>query len=100
VLEKSKLLTAAQLDHACRMAGPDDMPRTIAKSLAREGLITRWQAGPIAGRPQFLLLGQVPLIELLGHGGTGNVLLGEHVTMSRRAALKVVPVRCARTPPR
>jgi eukaryotic-like serine/threonine-protein kinase len=91
VLEKSKLLIPAQLAQARRIAGPSDDPRAIAKSLAHQGVITRWQAGQLlAGRSSFYL-GKYRLIELLGRDSTGNVLLGEHVTMNRRVALKVVP---------
>ena len=91
VLEKSKLLGASKLEQARRTVRPNDPPRMVAKSLARQGLITRWQAGQLlAGRSSFYL-GKYRLIEVLGHSGTGNVLLGEHVTMSRRVALKVVP---------
>ena len=90
VLENSKLLTGAQVAQARRSAGGGRNPVTVAKRLARQGIITRWQAGQLlAGRSSFYL-GKYRLIELLGHGGMGNVFLGQHVTMNRRVALKII----------
>ncbi|MEN6407260.1 MAG: serine/threonine-protein kinase [Thermoguttaceae bacterium] len=90
VLEKSRLLDPAQWDQARRLVQPGDDPRTAAKTLVHRQLITRWQAGQLlAGRSSFYL-GKYRLIELLGHGGMGSVFLGEHVTMHRRVALKVI----------
>ncbi|MEN6452369.1 MAG: protein kinase [Thermoguttaceae bacterium] len=90
VLQKSKLLTPSQLAQARQLAQQSDDPTAIAKMLARRELITRWQAGQLlAGRSSFYL-GKYRLIELLGRGGMGNVFLGEHVTMNRRVALKII----------
>ncbi|MEN6557957.1 MAG: serine/threonine-protein kinase [Thermoguttaceae bacterium] len=90
VLEKSRLLDSAQLAEARQLVQPGDDPRTAAKSLVHRQLITRWQAGQLlAGRSSFYL-GKYRLIELIGHGGMGSVFLGQHVTMHRRVALKVI----------
>lgn len=90
VLEKSKLLTPSQLAEARDVAGDSDDPTTIARNLARQGIISRWQAGQLlAGRSSFFL-GKYRLIELLGRGGMGGVFLAEHVTMNRRVALKTI----------
>ena len=98
VLEKSKLLIPSQLAQARASAGPNDNPTTIARSLARQQLITRWQAGQLlAGRSSFYL-GKYRLIELLGRGGMGSVFLGEHVTMNRRVALKIISRQVSQDP--
>ena len=90
VLDRSRLLTPAELAQAHNAADDDADPKTIAKRLARQDLITRWQAGQLlAGRSSFYL-GKYRLIELLGRGGMGNVFLGQHVTMNRRVALKII----------
>jgi serine/threonine protein kinase len=90
VLEKSRLLTSAQLAQARDATGNVDDPTAIARTLARQELITRWQAGQLlAGRSVFYL-GKYRLIELLGRGGMGNVFLGQHVMMNRRVALKII----------
>ncbi|MCE5268296.1 MAG: serine/threonine protein kinase [Planctomycetaceae bacterium] len=89
VLEKSKLLTPSQLNEARQLAQGDD-PTRIAKTIARRDLITWWQASQLlAGRSSFYL-GKYRLIDLLGRGGMGNVFLAQHVTMSRRVALKII----------
>jgi serine/threonine-protein kinase len=93
VLEKSKLLMPSQLAQARRAAEQKNDPMIVARNLAHLGLITRWQAGQLlAGRSSFYL-GKYRLVELISHGGTGNVFLGRHVTMNRRVALKVVARR-------
>jgi serine/threonine protein kinase len=93
ILQKSKLLTPSQLAQARLSARQGDTPTAIAKSLARRELITRWQAGQLlAGRSSFYL-GKYRLIELLGRGGMGSVFLGQHVTMNRRVALKIISRR-------
>lgn len=98
VLEKSKLLIPSQLAQARASAGPNDDPTAIARSLARQQLITRWQAGQLlAGRSSFYL-GKYRLIELLGRGGMGSVFLGEHVTMNRRVALKIISRQVSQDP--
>ncbi len=90
VLEKSKLLTPSQLAEARRVAGDTEDPTAIARNLAKQDIISRWQAGQLlAGRSSFFL-GKYRLIELLGRGGMGGVFLAEHVTMNRRVALKTI----------
>jgi hypothetical protein len=97
LLRKSKLLSAAELDDACPDNGQSD-PKTVARSLVRQERLTRWQAGQLlAGRSSFFL-GKYKLIDLLGHGGMGRVFLGEHTTMNRRVALKILPRRIGKDP--
>ncbi|MBN1395147.1 MAG: protein kinase [Pirellulales bacterium] len=98
VLQRSKLLTPAQMAQAREAAEEGDDPKTIAKRLARRELITRWQAGQLlAGRSSFYL-GKYRLIELLGRGGMGNVFLGRHVTMNRLVALKIISRQVGKDP--
>ena len=51
----------------------------------------------LAGRSAFYL-GKYRLIELLGRGGMGSVFLGQHVTMNRRVALKVISREVSKDP--
>jgi serine/threonine protein kinase len=92
-LEKSKLLGSEQLVEAQRLAGASSNAADLAKSLAREKLVSRWQAGTLLalGQRAQLRLGKYKLIQRLGKGGMGTVFLAEHVTMNRRVALKIVP---------
>ncbi|NQT13632.1 MAG: serine/threonine protein kinase [Planctomycetes bacterium] len=98
LVEKSGLLDAEQLARAAEAAGEADDARSLAKLLARQGLLTLWQAGQLlAGRSAFLL-GKYKLIDLLGSGGMGRVFLAEHTTMSRPVALKIISKRLGRDP--
>jgi serine/threonine-protein kinase len=92
-LEKSKLLAAEQLAQAQNLAGTSSDAAAFARTLARENLVSRWQAGTLLalGPRAQLRLGKYKLIERLGKGGMGTVFLAEHVTMNRRVALKIVP---------
>ncbi|MGA2031720.1 MAG: serine/threonine-protein kinase [Thermoguttaceae bacterium] len=90
LLDRSGLLTAEQLARARELAPQAGDPTNFARLIAREGLITRWQAGQLlAGRTR-LFVGKYKLIQLLGRGGMRSVFLAEHVTMNRRVALKIV----------
>ena len=92
-LEKSKLLGSEQLVAAQRLAGESSDAAGLARALARENLVSRWQAGVLLdrGTRAQLRLGKYKLIQRLGKGGMGTVFLAEHVTMNRRVALKIVP---------
>ncbi len=90
ILEKSNLLNAEQIVAARQSVQGLDDAALAARKLARDGLLTRWQAAQLlAGRSSFLL-GKYKLIDLLGRGGMGRVFLGRHVTMQRSVALKIV----------
>jgi serine/threonine protein kinase len=92
-LEKSKLLGSEQLAEAQRLARQSSDAAGLAKALASQNLVSRWQAGTLLalGQRAQLRLGKYKLIQRLGQGGMGTVFLGEHVTMNRRVALKIVP---------
>ncbi len=92
-LEKSKLLDSEQLVDAQRLAGESSDAAALAKALARDNLVSRWQASILLhlGQRAQLRLGKYKLIQRLGKGGMGTVFLAEHVTMNRRVALKIVP---------
>ncbi len=97
-LERSKLLSDEQLAQARVLGRRDDDPTTMARDLVRQGLVTRWQAGQLlAGRSSFFL-GKYKLLELLGRGGMGGVFLGEHTTMNRQVAMKIISSQVGRDP--
>ena len=98
VLEKSRLLTPEQIDDARLAAQECSDPKTVAKALVQRGLLTRWQAGQLlAGRSSFFL-GKYKLIEPIGRGGMGGVFLGQHTTMNRRVALKILSRQVGKDP--
>lgn len=92
-LEKSQLLDGEQLAQAEALAGRLSNAPDLARALARENFLSRWQAGTLLalGKRARLRLGKYRLIQRLGKGGMGTVFLAEHVTMHRRVALKIVP---------
>jgi len=98
VLEKSNLLEPEQLAEAQGKTNGDMDPTSIARTLVRQDLITRWQAGQLlAGRSSFFL-GKYKLIELLGRGGMGSVFLAQHTMMNRRVALKILSRQFGKDP--
>ena len=98
VLEKSRLLTPEQIDDARLAAQQCSDPKGAAKALVQRGLLTRWQAGQLlAGRSSFFL-GKYKLIEPIGRGGMGDVFLGQHTTMNRRVALKILSREVGKDP--
>ena len=97
-LENSKLLDPAQLARAKSIAPAHSDPQAIAWALVREGLLNRWQAGQLLNGRQVFFVGKYKLIAFLGQGGMGSVFLGEHVTMNRRVALKIVAKKLCRDP--
>ena len=102
VLEKSRLLSQDELtaarDLVAAANGEAADATAAARVLARENMLTRWQAGQLlAGRSTFYL-GKYKLIDLLGRGGMGSVFLGEHVMMNRRVAIKVLAKQIGKEP--
>lgn len=97
-LAKSQLLEAAQLAEARAAVQPGDDARSLAKRLAEQELLTRWQAAQLlAGRTSFLL-GKYKLIDLLGRGGMGRVFLARHTMMHRPVALKIISKQLGQDP--
>jgi serine/threonine protein kinase len=70
-----------------------DAPTSLAQQMVRDGLLTQFQADQLLeGRWRgFLIAGKYRLLDCLGTGGMGTVLLCEHAVMRRRVALKVLP---------
>jgi len=98
LLEKSKLLDGRLLAEAQEAAADCHDAQDVARTLSRRELITRWQAGQLlAGRSAFFL-GNYKLMELLGRAGMSNVFLGQHTTMNRQVALKIVARRIGNDP--
>jgi serine/threonine protein kinase len=98
VLEKSKLLDAAQMAQARDLVEKCEHATAAAKTLARRGLISRWQAAQLLLGRRTFTLGKYRLIQMLGRGGMGSVCLAEHVTMNRRVALKIISREVGKDP--
>ncbi|WP_439625485.1 protein kinase domain-containing protein [Gemmata sp.] len=80
-------------------ARPVSVPDAVAR-LAADGLLTGYQARTILqgkGR-RLTLMGKYRVLDELGTGGAGVVLLAEHIKMRKRVAIKILPPRRAADP--
>src|SRR5262245_28769407 len=74
-------------------------PTECANALIQAGLLTTFQARQILiGKYRGLVLGVYKILRPLGQGGMGVVYLGEHTSLQRRVALKVLPAKLAQDP--
>src|SRR5262245_32257702 len=90
-LRQSQLLTDEQLVDVRKRFLGRMAPHEIAGALQAEGLLTTFQAKPIAaGEGKSLVLGQYRLLDELGRGGFGHVYRAIHTLMNRIVAIKVI----------
>ena len=65
----------------------------LAGLLVRDGLLTHFQAESILhGRWRRFNIGRYRVLDQLGTGGMGSVLLCEHTHMRRKVAVKILPI--------
>jgi response regulator RpfG family c-di-GMP phosphodiesterase len=68
-------------------------PRLLGESLIQAGHLTQYQLdAALAGTTHTLFLGAYRVLDRLGAGGMGVVLLGEHTLLRRKVAIKLVTV--------
>ncbi len=99
---QSGILDAKELEAYLRTRGEPlpGSPAELAVAMVNDGVLTRFQAGQfLKGKWRgFLIAGKYKLLEHLGSGGMASVFLCEHISMHRRVALKVLPIRDASDP--
>jgi len=96
-LRESRLLDDEQWRELMR----DDRRLGIEDALTwlkERNLLTDWQFTELLRGRRNFFLGKYRLLRLIGHGGMGEVYLAEHVTMHRRAAVKLISPRISRNP--
>ncbi len=71
-------------------------PTECANALIKASLLTPFQARQLlAGKFRGLVLGVYKVLRPIGQGGMGIVCLGEHRSLHRRVALKILPAKHA-----
>src|SRR5262249_18037926 len=95
---RSGLIDTRQLK-ACWDAIPpprrtlEAIDRRLARHAVQAGHLTAWQAQQIlGGRSTGFLIHKYRLLDVLGHGGMGQVFLAWDTCLSRKVALKLVSV--------
>src|SRR5688572_24996309 len=65
--------------------------KKIAATLVQRGVLTAFQARCVlSGKHRGLLLGSYKILDQIGQGGMGTVYLAEHLSLRRKAAIKVL----------
>lgn len=102
LVRKSGLVSAARLDTFLQNWHPGDLPplpRALAPSLIREGILTYFQTEQILlGKWRRFTIGSYLILERLGTGAMGLVYLCEHPESHERVAIKVLPPVFAKNP--
>ncbi len=90
VLDESRLETRVEQLLASASLPPD--PPSMAATLVREGLLTRWQADQfLQGKFRGFQIGKYNILDRLGAGGMSCVYLCKDQTLPLRVAIKVLP---------
>lgn len=98
LIRKSGLVADGSLNEYAKQSSLAGNPTSLATALVRAGLLTQFQAKLLlAGKYRGLILGQYKLLDQLGKGGMGTVYLAEHMSLKRKAAVKVLAYEQAGT---
>lgn len=99
VIEKSRLLSSDQLAAARELSESESDPKTMARSLIRDGFLNKWQAMHLLSGHSALMLGEYKLLDQLESGDGPRVLLAEDPASRRSVALVILgSSRASRSP--
>ncbi|MGL4419878.1 MAG: serine/threonine protein kinase, partial [Gemmataceae bacterium] len=86
----SGLVTAEQLSTSIQKSLPED-PVRCATILVEADLLTSYQAKQLlAGKSKGFIISPYKILRPIGQGGMGIVFLGEHISLKRKVAIKVL----------
>ena len=92
LLQQSNLLTVEQLDSVradFAIANGQQLPQLI-EAVANRGWLTQWQGKMLLSGRHAFFLGKYKLLDHLGEGGMGSVLLAEQAPLGRLVAIKTL----------
>lgn len=92
-IEKSGLLSAADLAKVREIAAAASDPKAVARPLVKDGTLTKWQATQLLYGYHQLVVGKFKLLDQISADEMGRVYLAEHAQMGRRHCLKVLSRR-------
>ena len=114
LVRKSGMIDGQQLDAYCGRLRTEATPSparsqtpfgnaggvtALARKMVQDGLLTNFQAEQyLKGKWHGFTIGNYRIIERIARGGMGTVYLGEHLSMPRRVAVKVLPGELAKNP--
>jgi eukaryotic-like serine/threonine-protein kinase len=91
IIAQSKLVDDDVLEKLRESQELSERSGECAEQLIKQGVITRFQAKQLlAGKHRGFVLGPYRILDQIGKGGMGTVYLGEHSTLKRRVAVKVL----------
>src|SRR5436309_8762176 len=103
LVRKSGLIEQLRLDRylgkLAALGALSSEPKELAKVLIRDGFLTYFQAKELLnGRYRGFTIGKYKILERLGSGSNSSVFLCEHLAMSRKVALKILPLSKSEDP--
>ena len=97
-VRSSGLVDADRLHKALQRMPVSERPRTVARYLVEQNLLTKFQAERLlGGRVEGFFIAQYRILDRLGKGGMGRVFKAEHMTMGRIIALKMLNANLVKT---
>ncbi|MCH5372780.1 MAG: protein kinase, partial [Planctomycetes bacterium] len=93
VLEKSRLLSESQLQAARQLCEREDDPKGVARTLIRDGSLTKWQALHLLAGRFALSLGKYRFLDQIGADDRQRVYLAEHPQLGRQVAIQTLSRR-------
>jgi serine/threonine protein kinase len=93
VVEKSGLLNAPELESAKQICAGTDDPKTVARKLLSDGILTHWQANQLLAGFAGLTMGKYVLLDVLAKSELGRVYLAKSKSLNEKVALLAISTK-------